>query len=282
MNTNYLTLISGFSLPNLIHPGVGESPLANIISGGIITEAGFTMSAKVCDMVSCFGQSWPASWLHKYAALQHIDFPTLSDVPNLLGRVDVHYNVNGCSVSIVWDTIRPIMLNIPWFKVVWFPQCISRHAFLLWLLVGERLKTHDRLKPWELRSNPVLICALCKQCMDSHDHLFFECAYSSNVWDKVLDKVRIPIGSYKWKSILVYMSQFAGRNSARCIVAKLCFAATVYVIWQERNYRIFRRVHRTPDQVFEVIVSNIRLKLMTIKFKPSSYVERLKVDWQLV
>ncbi|XP_071740587.1 uncharacterized protein [Rutidosis leptorrhynchoides] len=80
-----------------------------------------------------------------------------------------------CYVNIMWDSIRPLAKKVPWFHVVWFSHAIPRHAFLMWLLMGERLKTQDRLKPWELHAKPSLICVLCKESIDNHAHLFFKC-----------------------------------------------------------------------------------------------------------
>lgn len=62
-----------------------------------------------------------------------------------------------------------------WFHIVWYPYAIHRHAFLLWLIMGEKLKTQDKLI--ERDKNPMLatVCSLCSKVADSRNHLFFEC-----------------------------------------------------------------------------------------------------------
>lgn len=42
---------------------------------------------------------------------------------------------------------------------------------------------------------------------------------------------------------------------------------------------IYGRKSRQMDQNFDIIFSTTRLKLMTIKFKDSSYVDRMKIEW---
>ncbi|XP_071694985.1 uncharacterized mitochondrial protein AtMg00310-like [Rutidosis leptorrhynchoides] len=79
------------------------------------------------------------------------------------------------SVSHVWESIRPRAIEFDWFLVVWFSQCIPRHAFLMWLLMGERLKTH--LKSWEILQGVLL---------------------SSKVWGRASCMIRLPINSNNW------------------------------------------------------------------------------------
>ncbi|XP_071739584.1 uncharacterized protein [Rutidosis leptorrhynchoides] len=146
--------------------------------------------------------------------------------------------------------------------------------------MGERLKTQDKLKPWEIRANPVLMCVFCNQCMDSHEHMFFKCSYPSLVWHRMCALIQLDMVD-DWKLCRDVLIPVANRNSSTVVVAKLCYAATVYFIWQERNNRVFKRKAKSVEQLFEMIISNVRLKLMSILFKDSARVHQLKVDWQL-
>ncbi|XP_071739954.1 uncharacterized protein [Rutidosis leptorrhynchoides] len=147
--------------------------------------------------------------------------------------------------------------------------------------MGEILKTQDKLKAWELRSNLSLECSFCKNGMDSHSHLFFECLFTARVWDRIQGNVRFSFASNRWCGVLNNIINASNHKSASMVVAKLCFGASVYFIWQERNSRIFRKTHRSVDQLYDIIYLHVRLKLMTIKFKSSPNVDRLKLDWQL-
>ncbi|GJU80367.1 putative gag-pol polyprotein [Tanacetum coccineum] len=52
----------------------------------------------------------------------------------------------------------------------------------------QKLKTQDRLRQWDVGPSidlNLLRCPLCDLVPDYHDHLFFECAFSSQVWSKV-------------------------------------------------------------------------------------------------
>ncbi|XP_071727475.1 uncharacterized protein [Rutidosis leptorrhynchoides] len=149
---------------------------------------------------------------------------------------------------LVWEYVRSRSNLVPWASVVWFSNNIPKHAFVLWLLMGEKLKTQDKLKHWEVNSQ-VLVCTLCEQVQDSHDHLFFNCPFSNQVWNRVKQHMEFPIFSDSWKDFMLLVSPFAKRRVARIIVVKLLFAATVYSIWQERNNRLFKKKKRSVDRV---------------------------------
>nr|GEU79022.1 hypothetical protein [Tanacetum cinerariifolium] len=68
-------------------------------------------------------------------------------------------------------------------------------------------------------------------------------------------------------------------RSTRSVIVKLIFAASCYFIWQERNDRIF--IKKKRSQVIDVIKSNVRLKLLTCRFKKTAHVLTLFHRWKL-
>ncbi|XP_071698661.1 uncharacterized protein [Rutidosis leptorrhynchoides] len=190
-------------------------------------------------------------------------------------------NVSDFSVHASWDSIRPHRDIVPWYHVVWFSQCIPRHSFILWLLIGENLKTQDRLKNWEINPSIPLLCPLCKLVPDSHDHLFFYYVFSRDVWSRVKSNMNIPFIYDGWKDMVALISPFSKRNLSRFIVVKHLFASSIYVIWQERNKRFFKRGSRTVDQVYHAVYSTVRPKLISLKWKYSATVLWMKEDGKI-
>ncbi|XP_071739373.1 uncharacterized protein [Rutidosis leptorrhynchoides] len=255
-------------------------PLVDIIPIEVIVNDGFYKYDKVCDVIGPNGAVWPIDWPLRFPALQSITLPVFSSQDGKLVFKGHNDSLKSGSVAAIWDAIRPRAPLVNWFKVVWFNQCIPKHAFIMWLLMGERLKTQDKLKPWDFCANPVLLCVFCNQCMDSHEHLFFKCSYPSLVWHRMCALIQLDMVD-DWKLCRDVLIPVANRNSSTVVVAKLCYAAAVYFIWQERNNRLFKRKSKSVEQLFEMIRSNVRLKLMSILFKDSARVHQLKVDWQL-
>ncbi|XP_071712938.1 uncharacterized protein [Rutidosis leptorrhynchoides] len=147
--------------------------------------------------------------------------------------------------------------------------------------MGERLKTQDKLKAWEIRDGNSMVCAFCKVGLDSHVHLFFSCPFSMSVWKMMQPMMIMDLNVFDWHVVVDRILPVAARKLARVMVSKLCLAATIYGLLWERNSRIFKKVFRTEKQVFDAIVSNVRLKLMTISFKNSSNVSRIRDIWRL-
>ncbi|GJW86624.1 hypothetical protein Tco_0161964 [Tanacetum coccineum] len=217
------------------------SPLSNIISHRDMYRAGLSKSSKVRDVLYNGAWEWPIYLLDKYpmlisVSLQNID----ATVPDQLQWRNELGLSKPFSVSMVWSTIRPRNAKVDWCNVVWFASCIPRHAFNLWLVVKQRLKTQDKVASWEVSDTLLSVCPLCLNNSS-------------------------PIFSH----IMSIITPYANRKTTRCVIAKLVLAASVYFIWQERNGRLFKNNKRTVKQVIDSIFSSVRLKLLSCCFKKS-------------
>ncbi|XP_071712571.1 uncharacterized protein [Rutidosis leptorrhynchoides] len=256
-------------------------PLNSLISTRDINRAGCNSKSTVSDIIENRMFKWPPDWLSKYPNLQLINAYVFTNEEDIYGWKKDDAVVFGFSVKNAWDSFRPRSAKVPWFSVVWYSQGIPKHSFLLWLVMGERLKMQDKLISWDIRDGSTPLCAFCKQCADSHAHLFFSYSYSANVWRMVQQMMILDIRSNDWHGVVDCVTPLASRNLAHVLVSKLCLAATIYDLWLERNNRIFKKVFRTEKQVFDAIFSNVRLQLMTIQFKSSSNVTRIREIWKL-
>ena len=126
-----------------------------------------------------------------------------------------------------------------------------------------------------------LKCSLCNLESESHSHLFFECKFSKDVWDQVCIRADIDVNLIDFDSVISRLIPLAKRRSVRSVVSKLVLAATTYLIWKERNDRIFKKRKRSREQVVESILATVRLKLLTFTFKKSKRVETMLHAWKL-
>ncbi|GJR07706.1 putative RNA-directed DNA polymerase [Tanacetum coccineum] len=259
-------------------------PLSKIVSNRDIYSAGFHLNAKVKDICDSGTWSWPLDWYAKYPLLTNVVAPTLNDLPDRITLCNMDNLDVDFSVATVWDSIRPRSIEVDWFHVVWFSHHIPRYAIHLWLVIKRKLKTHDLLRPWDLCNNHYmnqLVCPLCEVQPDSHDHLFFGCRFSSWVWDNLKPLLCIPNVPSALDDIVAFLIPVAKMKSIRSVVCKLVFSAACYFLWQERNYRIFKKKKRSKDKILELIKSNVRLKLLTCSFKKTPNVQMLAHIWKL-
>ncbi|XP_071719217.1 uncharacterized protein [Rutidosis leptorrhynchoides] len=253
-------------------------PLAALISRRDICRAGFSDRSLVADLVDHNTLGWPPDWLQKYPPLGDINCPVINDSHD---STVWKYNdsVFEFSVFHAWNALRPQAGVVNWCSIVWFLQSIPGHAFMLWLTIKKKLKTQDRLHEWEKQVGVQLICFFCKNCIESHDHLFFECSYTTAVWSRVSTRITFPLNTTQYLNIIDLLIPVAGRGRVDVIVAKLVLAATIYFAWQERNYRCFKGKVRSDSCLADQIMSTVRLKLLSLRFKESPRVTEMRGIW---
>nr|GEY60555.1 reverse transcriptase domain, reverse transcriptase zinc-binding domain protein [Tanacetum cinerariifolium] len=242
---------------------------------------GLTPNSKVQDIIINGLWLWPHDLIAKFPVLNSYNVPTNEyDVDRLVWR-DIHGNDKKFSVSQVWDDIQFHDSKVNWYSMVWFPSCIPRHAINLWLIVRRKLKTQDLIPAWDVSSSLGVVCSLCESNPDSHDHLFFECPIASEIWNRVKGLAGLNASNPNIYDIIQDLLPIVKYHTTVSVIAKLVVAASAYYVWQERNWRLFKKGKRNSDQIVECIVSFVRLKLLSCKLKKSKSGERMARLWNL-
>ncbi|XP_021994626.1 uncharacterized protein LOC110891242 [Helianthus annuus] len=259
-------------------------PLGNFIVPRTIANAGFRLEDSVSQIQLNGEWKWPVAWRDLFPVLNQLD--QVHIMPNKLDRVmwrDGNEKTD-FSTSCVWDSIRYKETEVVWSTIVWFAQCIPRHAFLMWLIMRGKLLTQDKILKWDLsrrKNMNMMCCLLCYANHDSHSHLFFECNYSTKVWAIVKRKVGMDSVQPKWADIVDWLITRSKSKLAKDYVARVVVAATAYTIWQERNARIFKNQLRPPETVGAHIIQLVRYKLMGARLKNTGNVRRLLSEWDV-
>nr|GEW61890.1 hypothetical protein [Tanacetum cinerariifolium] len=232
--------------------------------------AGFNLSTKVSDLIYDGVWQWPIEWLGKYPQLVHVSVPNLrEDAQDLLEWRDTNGSKKIFFVHYGWNSIRPRDNLVLWYDFVWFQNCIPRHAFNMWLIIKKRLKTQELLNRWDMVAGLAPICSLCEMQPDSHEHLFFDCVFSQQVWSHLKRFAMLIRSGSSLVSIMSSLLPVAKRKSSRSTIGKLVVAAAAYFVWQERNKRMLNKQKRTTKEVTDCAILSIRLKLLSCRFKKS-------------
>nr|GEX34365.1 RNA-directed DNA polymerase, eukaryota, reverse transcriptase zinc-binding domain protein [Tanacetum cinerariifolium] len=114
----------------------------------------------------------------------------------------------------------------------------------------------------------------------------FNALLDEEVEDSRQAAVRVPCGMDSIPPWLIDVTSFitpiSKGKTMVSILSRLVLAATSYYIWLERNGRLFKKKTSSPDQIVDVIISMVRLKLVTFKFKKMSTQCRLLLDqWKI-
>ncbi|GJV67697.1 putative RNA-directed DNA polymerase [Tanacetum coccineum] len=246
-----------------------QSPLSTFLTPRDIAREGSSLQLRVADLVVNGAWNWPLSWLAKAPNLSYIAAPNLNESQDCFLWRDVNGNMKIFSVKLAWEALRPRDVEVVWHKTGWFSHCIPRYAFHLWLVMRRSLKTQDRLRPWDVAPSTdlsTLTCAFCKNQMDTHEHLFFECDYAAKVWRLIRGYAEMDTVHRVLNDILLWFQPMGSHRTFQVIVGKLLFAAISYHVWRERNNRLFKGTRRSPEELRDLIIVTIRLKMVSFRF----------------
>ena len=115
--------------------------------------------------------------------------------------------------------------------------------------------THDRLVNLELDA----CCLLCRD----HNHLFFSCVVSKDIWTGVKDKMDTMTPSIGWNPFIQWISTNWAGNSFPMRVRKLGLSMAIYCIWEERNRRFHTGSCASVNSIIAHVLDTIRGRLNT-------------------
>ncbi|GJX97140.1 RNA-directed DNA polymerase, eukaryota, reverse transcriptase zinc-binding domain protein [Tanacetum coccineum] len=255
-----------------------ESP-SKYISKKEIFYAGFSDNNNVADLIDTNGWQWPAKWKEKYRFLNNIPIPQLTSNPDTSVWISNDGKEGKFSTNRMWKDVRRMNNKVEWNDIVWHSNCIPRHNFVLWMAIQNKICTQDKLAKWY--PNNTYCCSLCKKEGDTHDHLFLNCDYAMELWEKVKDKAKMCGFATNWKDIVIEISKWKSKRSVWGTIRKLCFAAAVYYLWQERNRRTFSNVERSSAELLKILEEEVRNRMLSITVKQSYAVQQAEEQWKV-
>ncbi|XP_071685205.1 uncharacterized protein [Lolium perenne] len=155
----------------------------------------------------------------------------------------------------------------PMNKLIWKAWAPPKVKFFAWLLYQNRIWTADRLakRGWPNCG----LCPLCKQCTETHDHLFVHCRYTTRLWGFVKDWMGTnAITPLQWANHDIHSwwdSMTGGHVPNRKAMASVALLVS-WELWNERNARVFNAksslafevVHVEEDDIFDSMVAFYR------------------------
>lgn len=90
----------------------------------------------------------------------------------------------------------------------------------------------DRVSHWNQGADTT--CMLCKNASETRDHLFFECSYSSQVWEHLTRGILRNSYTNVWSAIVnLITDETIEKKRLFCI--RYVFQTVMYGLWRERN-----------------------------------------------
>ncbi|KAJ9566105.1 hypothetical protein OSB04_002071 [Centaurea solstitialis] len=234
-------------------------PLVRLVSYRVIHASGFATNASVSDFIQISEGAWPGEWVSRSPQLVPCVMPHLQPmVKDTVQWDDGDHGMVEFSVAHAYASFDGSHNKVSWTHMVWYKDHIPKYSFCLWMACLRRLPTQDRLRSWK-DDPPDRKCSLCGVCEDSHDHLFFTCPFSATVWSKV--KLEFQWHSFPDRWDLILMSISNPDTHKTPFTFRVLLAVAVYMVWRERNARLFSADRRSVEKVVRDIVTVVRARV---------------------
>ena len=240
-----------------LDPWVDNTPLSKSCHPSIISIAESTKMATVGQYISNSAWNLPSSnHLFMIELRSKISAITIHSRDALFWGNDTANNVK---ISSIWHLLRTTANSPAWVDAVWHTLAVPKCSFTLWLALKGRLLTKDRMNNFEMYTD--LRCCLCNNALENHDHLFGSCPYIHEV---MTDPAFNFTGN--WSSYLQGRFFLNRPKGIRKLIGYLFIAASVYMVWGERNARFHDVGHSIPALVIRKQVKQLlREKLHSCK-----------------
>ena len=94
-----------------------------------------------------------------------------------------------------------------------------------WLANLDRLATMDRVARWNPGADET--CVLCKNAGENIDHLFFECSYSSQIWESLSKGIMESFFSRSWAVIMNLITERSNMGKMKLFLSQICVSSCV-------------------------------------------------------
>nr|CAN74795.1 hypothetical protein VITISV_041690 [Vitis vinifera] len=140
-------------------------------------------------------------------------------------------------------------------KFLWSSKVPSKVKALAWLVAHGKVNTNDKL---QLRRPYKALCPqwciLCKGNGESIDHLFLHCPVTIGLWHRLFNLVGVIwVPPRSIEDMLVISFKGLGNSVRGKILWQIACLTLIWMVWQERNNRIFEDKGRTEEVVWDLI-----------------------------
>jgi hypothetical protein len=159
-----------------------------------------------------------------------------------------------------WEALRSRHEMVNWWPLVWFAYAIPKQAFVLWLTMRDSLTTGARLASWGFKGD--VLCLFCRHCLESRDHLFFECGFSSRIWKACLVRCLVDNPPFIWSDVVSVGCSHWKKKVLHDTLCRLVLSSTIYNIWRARNEIKHQGHPKTEDQIMKQVIWEVRTRIV--------------------
>ncbi|RVW26228.1 Transposon TX1 uncharacterized 149 kDa protein [Vitis vinifera] len=138
---------------------------------------------------------------------------------------------------------------------VWKSQVPFKVKAFVWLVAHKKVNTNDLLqlrRPHKALSPD--ICKLCMEQGESADHLFLHCSVTLGLWHRLFQLAKMDWVPPKSISDMMFINYKGfGKSKRGLVLWQNACIALIWVVWRERNARIFEDKARNSENLWDSI-----------------------------
>ncbi|XP_069147459.1 uncharacterized protein [Solanum lycopersicum] len=216
--------------------------------------------AKLCwDLANKEDKLW-IKWIHVYYIRGLRDWQKREQASWMIRKImqakqivdQVHIKEGKGMVKQIYEHIRGEQPKPVWKCLIFKNSARPKAIFTLWILMHRKLATVDRLAKWGITHDSA--CVLCTNKDESLDHMFLQCHYAEEVWERVLTWAGFNNNIAKtWTQFVQWCIQHGKGKTTRAQLFRMVLAEVVYAVWNERNKRIFEDKKSLVEEIVKKI-----------------------------
>jgi hypothetical protein len=121
------------------------------------------------------------------------------------------------------------------------------------------LTTGERFVTWGYQGDTQ--CVFCRNGIESRDHLFFSCSFSSRIWKTCLNRCFNQHPLLDWQSMLDEACSKWKTKKMLGVLCRLILSSTMYHLWRARNEIKVQGHPKTEEQILRLIFSEVRNRI---------------------
>ncbi|XP_019231943.1 PREDICTED: uncharacterized protein LOC109212727 [Nicotiana attenuata] len=150
------------------------------------------------------------------------------------------------------------MNDWPWARWIWNSVNVPKHSFINRLAMHKRLLTRERLE--KLGVCTETRCEMCGGCIETIQHLFFECHFSEECLKILKEWLGLRANVLGIDGIWQRLTRNVKGTMCRKLITAVV-ATLVYKIWQARNDSIWNGKVPSPVMVCKQIQQECKIRL---------------------
>ncbi|CAJ2627870.1 unnamed protein product [Trifolium pratense] len=158
--------------------------------------------------------------------------------------------------------------------LIWHRQVPLKVSICAWRLLRDRLPTKANLVTRGILSTEAHLCTYGCGEVESAQHLFLSCSFYGSLWSLVSSWIGSSVVTAQTLSDhFIQFTDSAGGSRARRSFMQLIWLACVWVVWTERNHRLFKgsanSVHHMLDKIKTFSYSELCITGLHFPWEPN-------------